>query len=67
MKQKTSVFYILVFKTDLYDKEKGKANRLDYGRFIKVMWQASNSEQRSLPCRQNHSGGKVAYLHLRPL
>lgn len=37
MKQKTSVFYILVFKTDLYDKEKGKANRLDYGIFIKVM------------------------------
>ena len=37
MKQKTSVFYILVFKTDLYDKEKGKANCLDYGRFIEVM------------------------------
>lgn len=29
-----SVFYVLVFKTDLYDEKKGRENRLDYEKFI---------------------------------
>ena len=29
-----SVFYVLVFETDLYDEKKGKENRLDYEKFI---------------------------------
>ena len=32
-----SLFYILVFETRLYDKEKGKANRLVYKKFIGAM------------------------------
>ena len=32
-----SMFYVLVFHTSLYDKEKGEANRLDYKRFIGAM------------------------------
>ncbi len=29
-----SVFYVLVFKTDLYDERKGRDNRLSYEKFI---------------------------------
>lgn len=31
-----SVFYVMVFRTDLYDEGKGQENRLDYERFIKA-------------------------------
>ena len=30
------VFYVMVFKTDLYDEGKGRENRLDYERFIEA-------------------------------
>ena len=30
------VFYVTVFKTDSYDQEKGRENRLNYERFIKA-------------------------------
>ena len=37
MKRDLLIFYILVFETDLYDKEKGEANRLDYERLMGAM------------------------------
>ena len=34
--QDVLIFYVMVFRTDLYDEEKGRENRLDYERFIEA-------------------------------
>ncbi len=36
VEQDVLVFYVMVFRTDLYDGEKGRDNRLDYERFIEA-------------------------------
>lgn len=36
VEQDVLIFYVMVFRTDLYDEEKGRENRLNYERFIEA-------------------------------
>ena len=57
VRSNVSVFYILVFRTSLYDERKGWANRLDYERFIEAT--------RAKPLMRDEKGFQADDLKLR--